>query len=108
MPFKTPYYTVIFTNRLKELDADQKKHYDILSDRMVELATKEDGYLGIDSVRDDTRAGITISYWSSLESIRKWKSNTEHTFARNKRDTFYQHYQVKIALVEREYEFSLS
>lgn len=74
---------------------------------MVELAAQQPGFLGVDSVRDTTRTGITVSYWRDLESIRMWKRNSEHTIARNQKNAFYLHYNVKIALVEREYEFSL-
>lgn len=107
MAFEVPYYSVIFVSRLHNLDAAQQAHYDATSDRMAELARDEDGYLGDDSVRDSTRTGITVSYWKDLESIKRWKLNTEHTIARNQRKQFYEKYEVKIALVEREYSFSL-
>jgi heme-degrading monooxygenase HmoA len=50
--------------------------------------------------------GITISYWRDLESIRKWKENTDHVIARNKgRETWYKSFSTRIALVERDYHF---
>jgi heme-degrading monooxygenase HmoA len=43
---------------------------------MVELASEQPGFLGVESVREDL--GITVSYWESLEAIRNWKRNAEH------------------------------
>ncbi len=71
----TPYYAVIFTNLRTESD----NGYGSTADRMVELASKQSGFLGIDSVRETL--GITVSYWKDLESIKLWKQNTEHLVA---------------------------
>ncbi|SGZ51171.1 CIC11C00000004302 [Sungouiella intermedia] len=101
----TPYYAVIFTSKLQDLSEEDLLLYAKLSDRMVELAADQDGYLGVDSARNEV--GITVSYWRDLESIKKWKTNSEHTMARNQRKLFYKHYNTRIAVVEREYEFGL-
>ena len=58
-----PYYAVIFTSVMIEVTAD----YRSMSDKMVELAKNQDGFLGIESARD--KVGITVSYWNSLEAI---------------------------------------
>lgn len=47
---------------------------------MVELAQIQDGFIGIESTRNEI--GITVSYWKNLESIKKWRENSEHTTAR--------------------------
>ena len=97
---KPPYYAVIFTS----LQADEEKDYDEMSDRMVQLAQKQDGFLGIESARNNI--GITVSYWKSLEAIKKWKFNFEHTEARVKgRSTWYKKFKVRISKVERDYGF---
>jgi heme-degrading monooxygenase HmoA len=71
---------------------------------MENLAKEQDGYLGIESARNEL--GITISYWESLESISKWKNNIEHTLAREKgRALWYKKYQLRICKVERDYGF---
>ena len=49
---------------------------------MEELAKLQDGYLGIQSTRNEI--GITVSYRKDLVSITKWKNNIEHTEARVK------------------------
>ncbi len=96
-----PYYAVIFTSIRTEGD----NGYAEIADRMVELARQQDGFLGVESARNDI--GITVSYWRDLEAIRKWKEHTEHSFAREKgRKEWYKSFEVRIAKVEREYGFS--
>ena len=95
-----PYYAVIFTSVRTEVDHD----YAEMSDRMVELAQKQDGFLGVESARNEI--GITVSYWRDQESIRKWRDNIEHTIARDKgRKEWYQSFKTRIARVERDYGF---
>jgi heme-degrading monooxygenase HmoA len=72
---EAPYYAVIFTSTNTENVEDYSK----MAERMVELASKQEGFLGIESARN--QVGITISYWKNLESIKKWKENVEHSFA---------------------------
>jgi len=95
-----PYYAVIFTSIRTKGD----NGYSEMADKMVELASKQDGFMGIESAREDL--GITVSYWSDLDSIRKWKENVEHTVAREKGKTdWYLSFKTRIAKVERDYEF---
>ena len=97
---KTPYYAVIFTSFLEE----NKDGYAEMSEKMVELANQQDGFLGMDSARSEI--GITVSYWESLESIRKWKQNLDHLDAQRKGiSKWYEKYTVRICLVEKEYSF---
>ena len=95
-----PYYAVIFTSVRTEGDNGYAK----MADRMVEMAQKQDGFLGVESARNEI--GITVSYWRDLESIRKWKEHVEHSVAREKgRNEWYQSFKVRIAKVERDYGF---
>lgn len=95
-----PYYAVIFTTLL----TDDLDGYEKTAERMEELASQQEGYLGIESARNET--GITVSYWKDLDSIVRWKNNLEHTVAREKgRSTWYRQYQLRICKVEREYGF---
>ncbi len=72
--------------------------------RMVALAAKQPGFLGIESARNDV--GITVSYWSSLAAIKGWKQNAEHLQAQKRgREGWYQSFKVRIAKVERAYSF---
>ena len=97
---KPPYYAVIFTSVMTAATMD----YQNMSDIMVELAKQQDGFLGIESARNNI--GITVSYWNSLEAIKKWKFNLDHTEAREKgRSTWYKQFKVRICKVERDYGF---
>jgi heme-degrading monooxygenase HmoA len=95
-----PYYAVIFSS----LRTDVEEGYHKTAERMLELAAKQPGYLGVESVRDGL--GITVSYWESLEAIRHWKQQTEHLEAQaTGRRRWYAAYKTRICLVERDYEF---
>ena len=97
---KPPYYTVIFTS----IRTEGNNGYSEMADKMVEIAKQQDGFLGVESVSDEI--GITVSYWRDLESIKKWKENTDHSVAREKgRKDWYQAFKTRIAKVERDYGF---
>ncbi|WP_264550315.1 antibiotic biosynthesis monooxygenase family protein [Flavobacterium sp. N2820] len=94
------YYAVIFTSTRTEIEAG----YAEMANKMVELAKAQPGYIGMESARSEI--GITVSYWESLEAIQKWKANLDHLEAQEKgKTTWYKNYKVRIAKVEREYEF---
>ncbi|SHO54518.1 antibiotic biosynthesis monooxygenase family protein [Vibrio quintilis] len=95
---KPPYYAVIFTSHREGDD----NGYGQMADRMVELASKQPGFLGVESAREGV--GITVSYWSDLESIQQWKANAEHQEAqRLGRDKWYSSFKTRISKVERDY-----
>ena len=72
---------------------------------MISLVKKQSGFFGVESARNNV-IGITVSYWEPEESIRNWKNNEIHLVARHKgRSGLYSDYHVRIAQVEREYEF---
>ena len=50
-----PYYAVIFTSIRSDVDDGYSK----TSDRMIELAEQQEGFLGVESAREDY--GSTIS-----------------------------------------------
>jgi heme-degrading monooxygenase HmoA len=94
-------YAVIFTSTRSAADDG----YASMAERMFELARKQEGFLGVDSVREG-RSGITVSYWTSLDAIDAWKKNAEHILAqREGRRTWYDAYRVVVARVERQHDF---
>ena len=96
-----PYYAVIFTSIRT---ADDEEDYQLMSEKMVELAKKQPGFLGVESARNEV--GITVSYWRDTKSIRQWKMDVEHLAAQQQgRSTWYAAYKTRISLVERDYEF---
>ena len=95
-----PYYAVIFTS----LRTEGNNGYSQMSAEMENLVKNQPGFLGFESARNDL--GITVSYWKDLESIRNWKENEYHIFAReNGRKTWYKYFKVRIAKVESDYGF---
>jgi heme-degrading monooxygenase HmoA len=96
-----PYYAVIFTStQTKTIEG-----YNEMANQMENLAKLQDGFLGIESARNDV--GITVSYWESLDAIKNWKQQNDHLIAQQKgRADWYNWYKVRICKVEREYEFN--
>jgi heme-degrading monooxygenase HmoA len=96
----TPYYAVIFAS----LRTAGDNGYDSMGDRMMELATSQAGFLGVESARDTQGFGITVSYWKDEASIRAWKNHAEHRIAQETgKERWYEHYITRIAKVERAY-----
>ncbi len=98
----TPYFAVIFTS----IRTEEDRGYGEMADKMLALAQTMEGYLGIESAREDV--GITVSYWSSLESIKAWKQQSDHQQAQQKgRAEWYSAYKVRICKVERDYGLTM-
>lgn len=97
---KPPYYAVIFTSTRTDVD----DNYGEMANKMVELAQQQDGFLGVESARNEI--GITVSYWRDLDAIKNWREHAEHTVAREKgRKVWYSAFKTRIAKVERDYGF---
>ena len=97
---KPPYYAVIFTSIKIETD----KGYAKMSEKMLALLAMQEGFLGFESAREEL--GITVSYWKDEESILKWKANSEHLEAQKLgKEIWYKQYKIRVAKVERDYEF---
>lgn len=96
---KPPYYAVIFTSKRTEGD----QGYSEMAERMEVLAKEQEGFLGMETVRGEI--GITVSYWNSLDAIKRWKMNSEHLEAqRLGHEKWYSGFKIRIAKVERDYE----
>lgn len=95
-----PYYAVVFSSQR----VADTKGYANMAERMLALAQQQPGFLGVESA--SAGIGITVSYWSSLDAIRQWKSDAEHLQAQAAgRERWYEAYRVRIARVERDYGF---
>lgn len=98
-----PYMAVIFTS----LRTQDDRGYAAMSDAMVKLASKQPGFLGVESARDGL--GITVSYWADHEAAAGWKKVAAHQAAQRRgRESWYGDYSVRIAVVERAYTLSSS
>ena len=118
---KPPYYAVIFSSVRTEQQlatriessaqstaatalANKDDHIDYQStaERMMELAAQQDGFLGVESAREEI--GITVSYWRDLAAIKQWQHNAEHQWAKQQgKANWYRAYRLRIAKVEHDY-----
>lgn len=98
---KPPYYAVIFSSQRNDQD---DAGYGAMAERMVELAARQPGFLGVESTRGADGFGITVAYWDSEDAIRAWRLHAEHTAAREQgRRDWYDHFELRVARVERAY-----
>jgi heme-degrading monooxygenase HmoA len=96
-----PYYAVIFSSLRTEGD----QGYGQAANRMLALAQKQPGFLGVESAREDG-LGITVSYWASEAAILAWKQHAEHSEVREQgRSTWYSAFHTRVCKVERAYLF---
>jgi len=96
-----PYYAVIFSNQM----GSYTDGYGAMSDLMASMSADEPGCIGIESTRDASGFGITVSYWESEDTIKQWRENAKHRAAQLKgKMTWYDHYQLRVAKVERQYD----
>ena len=64
------------------------------------------GFLGMESYREGTGKGVTISYWEGKKAIRQWKENSKHVLAQQYGKTHaYAQFELKICRVEKAYDF---
>ena len=98
-----PYYAVVFTSQRTAADSPG---YAAMAERMVELASAQPGFLGIESARGEDGVGITVSYWTSLEAIRAWRLHVEHRVAQQfGREKWYAAYRLRVCRVEADTGF---
>ena len=73
---------------------------------MIELASEQQGFIGVESVREDSGLGITVSYWKDEDSINAWKHQIDHKEAqRLEKQKWYKRYMLRISKVEKAYGF---
>ena len=100
-----PYYSVIFASQKVEVSTDRDA-YDIMASQMLDLAAKQPGYLGVETIANELGEGITVSYWQSLEAIEAWRNHADHKVAQKLgKEVWYKRYKLRIAKVEKAYEF---
>ena len=97
------YYVVIFTTIRTAGD----NGYDKMNEETFKLVEAQSGYLGAESFSNDEGKNVTIVKFKTKEDIKKWRENPVHQKAQELgREKWYQHYNVKVCKVEREYEFN--
>ena len=94
-----PYYAVIFTSKRTEGD----NGYAAFAEEVLKLAEQQPGFLGAESARDPDKVGITVSYWDSLEAVRKFKNEVRHMEAqRLGKELWYSTFGLRVCKVERD------
>jgi heme-degrading monooxygenase HmoA len=95
---KPPYYAVIFSAQRTEGDNGYAK----MAEKMVELASKQEGFLGIESVSDE-ELEITVSYWQTLGDIKNWKEHSAHQVAQERgKKEWYKNFALRVCKVDRD------
>lgn len=80
--------------------------YAVAAEEMAALAALQPGYRGVDSTRDESGLGITISYWADEESAVAWRENPEHAAIRDAgRERWYSSYELFVTEVRRGYRW---
>jgi heme-degrading monooxygenase HmoA len=93
-----PYYAVIFTSLRTEID----EGYGDMASRMIDLASEQPDFLGVESARGADGLGITVSYWASEQAIANWRAQAEHRVAQaHGRGKWYEQFITRVAKVER-------
>ena len=97
-------YVVIFRSTRSIENSDL---YSEWSEKMEQLVACEPGYQSHFSFRDrETREGVTVSYFDSEDSVRRWHQNAEHIEAQELGKThFYLSFKVEVAEIKRQYEW---
>lgn len=97
-------WTVAFCNRRPANGSGDG--YADTAQQMDVLAATQPGYLGVDAVRSDFGAGITVSRWSSIAAMVGWRKVAAHQEAQlSGRERWYDWYRSDVARVERTSEF---
>ena len=83
--------------------------YQEWSERMNRLVVTMPGYISHASFRDDaSRAGITVSYFRSLEMLNAWREMPDHRAAQALgRSRFYENYEIEVAEIVRHSKWNI-
>ena len=99
-PPAVPYLAVIFTSQRSDIDDG----YGEAARLMLELASQQPGFLGVESARDAAGLGITVSYWRDEAAILAWRDHPQHQAIRQQgRERWYDAYRTRVVRVERDY-----
>jgi heme-degrading monooxygenase HmoA len=99
-PPAAPYLAVIFTSQRSDID----EGYGEAARLMLELASQQPGFLGVESARDAAGLGITVSYWRDEAAILAWRDQPQHQAIRQQgRERWYDAYRTRVVRVERDY-----
>jgi len=91
-------YAVIFKSKRQDANSElYYQHNDLLDEKIKSLP----GYIKHSGLRHpETREGVTIAYFNSLDAIDNWRKDGEHMDAKKlAKSEFYENYSVEVAEV---------
>ena len=93
-------YVVIFKATFAAVD----EKYSQLAKELRQRALEKFGCVRFESATEGNFE-IALSYWNSLDDIKRWKLDLKHQQAQHQGQTlWYQHYQVEIAEIGDSYQ----
>ena len=99
-PYPQARYAVIFCT---QHSGKSREAYESTSQKLMELVSDMEGFLGIESVRDENGMGISVSYWTTVEAIENWRKQPTHLEAqRNGKNLWYSSFSTRVCQIERE------
>ena len=94
---------VIFSSLRTEGDDES---YGQAAEEMAELASVQEGFVDLVSLRREDRFGITVSIWRDIATATTWRANPRHLAIQKKgRDRWYEDYWVRVGRVLRQKNF---
>ena len=97
------YYAIIFSSFL--LDLEDLKYLEF-SKEMLKNVNSQNGFIKIESYREKSGKGVTISFRKSIAAIPEWREHSSHLKAQKYgREVAYSNYTIKICEAQREYDF---
>ena len=97
---KPPYFTVVFTSQR----TDVEQGYNEMNDSRQEDFQKLEGFLGAESLRNDEGFGVTVLYFTDMETIREWPKYQKHLRVKELgKEKWHSGCCVRIGNVEQEY-----
>ena len=91
-------YAVIFKSKRQDANSElYYQHNDLLDEKIKSLP----GYIKHSGMRHpETREGVTIAYFNSLEAIDQWRKDRDHMDAKKlAKSDFYENYSVEVTEV---------
>ena len=95
---EAPYYVAAFaTNRGIHLDRDAEA-----VGRMIRLATRAEGFLGLETANRDDGTAVLRSYWQTAEALDRWKLACDRSLAETfGLQSWYHAFGLTVSKIER-------
>ncbi|MEE2698888.1 MAG: hypothetical protein VX923_04250 [Pseudomonadota bacterium] len=94
-----PYYMATLNERQYGI---KDKEEIAPTDRMVSLAMRQKGFLGLNSSRDKKGKKSTISYWRDIDDIEMWINVGEHKITHQFGIGLAETCSIKVSLIEND------